>query len=79
MARSEEQKMTIAVIAGFLLFLAWREYCHDKERKDLYNRLMSRDITEYMTTQDNKPPKQRNFVKKGLKDSIDMLTGKAGE
>jgi hypothetical protein len=38
------------------LFLCLKEYLHYKERADLYDRLMSKDITEYKNI-DSAPPK----------------------
>ena len=60
-----------AFIALFLLF-CWREYQHDKERKDLYNRIMAQDYNEY-AKQGKEPPKGRNFVTKGLRDGVKNL------
>lgn len=40
----------------FLTYTVWREILWHNERKDLYNRLMSRDLTEYRN--DKKPISQ---------------------
>jgi len=62
----------LLIIGGILTLFAWREYHHDQERKDLYNRLMSRDLTDYsQITSTRPPPKSRNFVKRGLKKFYD--------
>lgn len=48
------------VIAAFLAVLLTLEIMHRRERKDLYNRLMSRDIHEYKATVEGKktPPQE---------------------
>lgn len=66
------------VIALILVMWAWREYTHDKERKDLYNRLMSRDIAEYKTVAaTGKPPpgRARNTILAGIKKSMSEAAG----
>ena len=32
---------------GLSVYLIWREISHSRERRDLYNRIMVRDYTEY--------------------------------
>ena len=44
--------MIEVIIILLLATNVYREYLHHVERKDLYNRLMARNITEYQ----NKPP-----------------------
>lgn len=40
---------------------------HNKERKDLYTRLMAKDLQEYTSMIDNSPPpKPKNPIKKRL-------------
>jgi len=54
------------LICGVLALWAWREYQHDQERRDLYNRLMARDYTEYANAGRPPPGKVRNFIRRGL-------------
>ena len=57
----------IAVILALLAFLAWREHRHDLERKDLYTRLMAKDLTDYLAAANTEPlPQSRNFIKKAI-------------
>ena len=66
--------MTVYIVAcAFILFLAWREWQHDRERKDLYSRLMAKDLTDYTVSEKQKqtrpPPadgRGANFVRAGL-------------
>ena len=44
-----------AIIAVLCLVLALQMFLHWKERKDLYDRIMSRDLNEYKRS--NEPPK----------------------
>jgi len=60
------------IVVIFMLFAAWREYSHVAERKDLYNRIMAKDLTDYTSGQRD-PPKSRNFVRAGRKKSIENL------
>jgi hypothetical protein len=38
---------TVLLITVFLAYSVWRESMWHNERKDLYNRLMAKDLTEY--------------------------------
>jgi hypothetical protein len=61
---------------------AWREIVHDRERKDLYNRLMARDLSEYktMATSGKPPPgRVRNTVLAGMRHSTNQMNGAAGD
>ena len=71
--------MTELIIGGlFLCLFAWREYRHDSERRDLYNRLMARDLPEYTANGSSRPPpKSRNIITAGLKRYSDQR--KAGD
>ncbi len=53
--------LTILLLLG--LFERMQAY---RERRDLYNRLMSRDLTEYRGTT---PGQTRNFLKRALEKS----------
>ena len=35
------------VIVLLIAFIAWREHVHSRTQRDLLNRLMSRDLTDY--------------------------------
>lgn len=50
------------------LLLVVKEFLHYKERKDLYNRIMSRDLTEYSTLKRG-TGKGGNFIKEKLDKS----------
>ncbi len=55
------------LIFSLLAVIVWRESVHDRERKDLYNRLMARDLVDYMKANDqNLLPKSKNFIRKGM-------------
>lgn len=56
----------MALIACLLALFAWREYVHDKERRDLYNRIMARDLTDYTASQKRTVTGSRNFIKAQL-------------
>lgn len=64
---------TIIGYIGIIGVFMWREYQHDRERKDLYNRLTARSAGEYLSMQNKTPPKGRNFVKRGYMDSVDEM------
>ena len=42
--------MSEIVIAALCLTVAVQEYLHHRERRDLYNRIMSRDLDDYKGT-----------------------------
>ena len=44
----------ITVILAFCALIATLEFIHFRERKDLYDRMMSRNIDEYKRISDNK-------------------------
>jgi hypothetical protein len=48
--------MTETVIAVLAALLAIREFMHSRERKDLYSRIMARDLAEYQTAVSARPP-----------------------
>ncbi len=64
----------IALFFLFVGFLGWRERCHDRERRDLYNRIMAANLTEYKLMERKEQPKARNFVRKGLEQGICALS-----
>lgn len=68
MVRSGVAIMTIVYLlieAGiFLAFIIWQEIAHKRERFDLYNRLMARDLNDYNSSGQVTPG--RNFIRKAL-------------
>lgn len=58
-----------------LLCHAAQAVIHARERKDLYSRIMARDLMEYEATQSKEPPKARNFVRAGLRRGVKKLYG----
>lgn len=68
--------MTLTILIILLLATnAYREYLHHVERKDLYNRLMARNITEYHNV-DRPPPKA---PKNKFSTLLHKRNGKEGE
>lgn len=61
--------MTETVITILSALLVLQEFLHSRERKDLYSRMMARDLTEYQkaTGPARPPPKSKNFVTAGLR------------
>lgn len=47
---------TVLLIAVFLCYSVWREKQWQNERKDLYNRIMAKDYTEYREERKSIPP-----------------------
>lgn len=47
---------TVLLFIAFLFYTIWREWLWHNERKDLYNRLMARDLTEYREEGKRIPP-----------------------
>ena len=57
---------TVSLIAVFLIYSIVREIVWHNERKDLYSRLMAKDLTEYRDIKNDVPPPkapQSKFVK----------------
>lgn len=53
-----------------LVLFAWREDRHHQERRDLYTRLMAKDLTEYQAvTSTVRPTGTRNPIKKALEQA----------
>ena len=72
--------LTIIAIALVLVILL-QEVRHSKERRDLYNRLMARDLADYHALE--RPPadkgRVRNFVFTGMKRNLAALESQARE
>jgi len=47
---------TVLLIAVFLCYSVYREILWQKERKDLYSRIMAKDLTEYREEKKPVPP-----------------------
>jgi|GEM_PF-1615304 hypothetical protein len=70
----------VTVILGQLGFVGWITHQHGKERRELYSRLMARDLTEFSAVTGTRPPPQsRNIVLSGLKKSAKMYQESAGD
>ena len=59
-----------AIIIGQKAVIIVQHITHSKERKDLYNRIMARDLTEYnhATQHENQQDKQLSAMQKKYKD-----------
>jgi len=64
----------IGIMAGAMTL---QEYLHSRERKDLYSRMMAKDLTEYKdaTGPARPPPKSKNFVTAGLRRYFNREAG----
>ncbi len=51
--------MQYAVIFALLVFVLIQQIMHLRERKDLYNRLMAKDLTEYTVIEQQKKAEKR--------------------
>lgn len=59
------------VIIGLLLaFIVWREYANTKERRDLLNRVMAKDLGDLKNVEGGRSLGSRNSVRAGLKRSM---------
>lgn len=60
---------TWVIFSVMLVYILLREIMHGRERKDLYDRLMSRDINDYRDLRDKTgPPKPiENIIKKNMR------------
>ena len=60
------------VIVGLLLtFVVWREYANAKERRDLLNRIMAKDLCDLKNVEGGRSLGSRNSVRAGLKRSTE--------
>ena len=57
------------VIILLLAYIAWQEFLHNQERRDLYSRIMAGSLGEYREAIEEKkpPPKGGNMVRAGLR------------
>jgi len=60
------QDVLIIVILALLAVITIQQIFHTKERKDLYNRIMARDLTEYTHAKqrDKENDKRQSAMKK---------------
>lgn len=59
----------LALAGAFLLFSIFQTATHARERRDLYNRLMARDLSEYSNlTRTDPGPRGRNTILRNLKN-----------
>lgn len=55
----------IYLLVGLIVYIALSEYLHYVERKDLYDRIMAKDYTEYKTR--DKPPRSiKNIIRQKM-------------
>lgn len=64
--------MSTLLIMGFILVI--REVMHHYERRDLYNRIMARNLNEYQNKREPLPAR-KNFVLEGIKRGQRELHG----
>jgi uncharacterized membrane protein len=70
--RYKEARMTpyimlvVAVSAGWALVVVLLLVLQHYERKELYSRLMARDLPEYEATKSTQPTRSRNIIKKNI-------------
>lgn len=61
------------IILALIGVIVFQELRHGKERKDLYNRIMARDLTEYQRDIDKTPRVARNIIRKNLAKQHNQL------
>lgn len=62
--------LTIVYVAiALVIVILAQDFMHYKERQDLYDRIMAKDLSEYKTPS-GAPPKGRNGIKKNLEKEI---------
>lgn len=78
--------ISIIVIIALLLVILLQEIIHSRERKDLYNRLMSRNLHEYKyitkseaNENDSKIKRGTNLLQKRINTSYRQLHGEDRE
>ncbi len=55
------------IIIIFAVYHIFTQVSHARERRDLYNRLMAQDLSDYQVHEGKKPPpRSRNFVAKHI-------------
>jgi hypothetical protein len=57
--------LEVGVIIGLYALIIYLEISHRKERKDLYSRIMAKDLNDYSAIK-NGPGKAGNFIKENL-------------
>ena len=71
-------QLALVLLLGFICiaqfaYIVYSDHQHELERKDLYSRLMARDLPEYDSHTRNEQPKSRNIIKRGLQDNINRM------
>lgn len=65
---------TIAILQ--FLYIVFSEHMHKKERIDLYNRLMAKDLHDYsLVSKDEKPSSMRNPILRNIEKNKKDLEG----
>ncbi len=67
-----ELNSVIIILLGVLVL---QNIIHARERRDLYSRIMARDLKDYNSTKKREPPKSRNFIRKGIEEGYDLMEG----
>ena len=67
----------IVLVVLAVLLVVIQEFFHSRERRDLYSRMMAKDLTEYKdaTGTPRPPPKSKNFVAAGLRRYFNREAG----
>lgn len=75
--RSEFWLLAMVIEASVAVaLLVWRDRVHDRERRDLLNRLMAGDYTRYRTGEEENPP---GAVRNWLRDKSEKGKGAGKE
>lgn len=64
--------ITVAICGVLIIIL---EFIHHRERRDLYNRLMAKDLTDYKANENGVVPKGRNGIKRKLERINENFSG----
>lgn len=66
---------TIMFVVWIMTMMGWitLEILHHRERKDLYDRLMAANYTDYVQSQSSPPKPRENPLKKSIKDAYRNL------
>lgn len=63
--------LSVIIIGMFILFLLIQSIIHRLERKDLYNRIMARDLNEYQRAETKvAAPKEPSISRNPLKNRV---------
>lgn len=70
---SMEQVILLFIIALLMGVIVMQDIFYRRERKDLYNRIMARDLPEYKSTTTSSPRYVPNLLKKNLQKNKEKL------